>query len=71
MKDLKSLSNEELLKYYDEMLENEKCEYSMDGSGECGHFIAEAFEPIWNEFRKEFDERNIKISDSFDSEIPY
>lgn len=77
MKDLSKLTNEELIAYYEEMQEIESVEYSMDGSGECGHYIAATFEPIWAKFEKEFESRNIpevlfhKISNEEDAEMPY
>lgn len=70
MKNLKTLTNEELIAYYEEMQEIEKIEYSMDGSGECGHFIAATFEPIWAEFEKEFEIRDIQLCDCYESDMP-
>jgi len=64
MKNLKELTNCELIAYYEEMQEIESVEYSMDGSGECGHYIAATFEPIWAKFEKEFEERDIQLGES-------
>ena len=62
MRDLATLTNEELIAYYWDMQEAESIEYLMDGSGECGAMIAATFDPIWESFDKEFDRR--EISDS-------
>lgn len=70
MKNLKELTNEELISYYEEMGQIENAEYSMDGSGECGHFIAATFAPIWAEFEKEFEERGIQLIDCYESDMP-
>lgn len=70
MKDLKTLTNEELVAYYEEMQQIENVEYSMDGSGECGHFIAATFEPIWRAFDSEFEKRDIQICDCYESDMP-
>lgn len=70
MKNLKTLTNEELIAYYEEMQEIEQIEYSMDGSGECGHFIFATFEPIWDEFEKEFEIRDIQLCDCYESDMP-
>ena len=70
MKNLKELTNEELVAYYEEMQEFEKIDYAMDGSGECGHFIAATFAPIWDKFEKEFEERDIQLCDCYESDMP-
>lgn len=70
MKDLKTLSDEELIAYYKKMQEVESTDYTMDGSGECGHLIARDWEPIGRLFETEFEKREIPIPDSHVTEMP-
>lgn len=69
MKDLSKLTDEELVRYYDEMKEHESIDYSMDGSGDCGHMIAKYWTPVWEAFDAEFEKREITLH--VDCEMPY
>jgi hypothetical protein len=65
MKDLKDLTNVELISYYDEMRIYEQYELSKNLSG--GHHsstIVKTFESMWEEFIKEFEKRNIELCDN-------
>jgi hypothetical protein len=70
MKDLTTLSNDELIKAYYRAEAEQEAEHQMDGSGECGHLIDKAFEPVWEAFEKEFERRQIQISDCYSSDMP-
>lgn len=61
MKNLKQLTDAELIAYYEQMNEAENIEHSMDGSGELGPLIAAEFQLIWEAFDKEFEARNIDL----------
>lgn len=68
--DLKLLSDKELIDAYNQVEAQYDAELSMDGSGECSHFIYEAFEETFKEFEDEFLRRNIPFSE-MEEEMPY
>ena len=67
MKDLSTLTNEELLAYYDEARADEEVDYTMDGSGDYSGMIAETWEPIWESFEAEFEKREIPMPEEASS----
>jgi hypothetical protein len=56
MKNLKELTDDELIAYYDELLIAEKNDYEI---GSCGDIVSKYWEPIWREFDEEFKKRNL------------
>ena len=68
MKDLSKLSNQELSEIYDSIHEAWNQDLNMDGSGECGGFIAEHYTPILEPISEEMSKRNM-FDEGQDSEM--
>ena len=69
MKDLTTLTDAELMAAYGEAQEFETADYIMDGSGDCGHLIAQKWESIWERFNTEFEKREMIVSET--EECPF
>lgn len=67
---LAGMTDDELVAYHSEMQKHENIDYKMDGSGDCGDMIAKAWEPIWEAFEDELEERDIQLNDCYESDMP-
>ena len=61
MTDYSLLTNEELFGAYNELVEEQYNEISMDGSKDCYAMIIKAFEPDFKAMLAEFDKREIEL----------
>lgn len=59
VKDLTTLTDEELQESYISFLDFEDAEYEMDGSGECGAIIERNLRPYHEAFQEEFEKRGM------------
>lgn len=71
MKDLKNLTNEELMDIYSNVENNRSMELSLDGSGDLGHIINKHFDDFIDKLDNEIDSRDglrEQINDSYYAE---
>jgi len=71
MKTLSEMTNEELVKYSEQLQEAEYQDNKMDMSGDCGHIIAKHYEPLYEALSTEFEKRDIQLCDCYESDMPY
>jgi hypothetical protein len=72
MKDLTQLTNEGLIGSSEELYEQFNQEQAMDVSGDCGHLINKAFEPLFKALNSELESRGMLVLDeSTELEMPY
>lgn len=68
---LATMTDSELIASYEQMLLDEEAEYAMDGSGECGAYIAEAFYDTHVAYITELDKREITFETEEETSFPY
>lgn len=71
MKNLQSLTDNELVEFYQEIETCMEQEIQMDGSGELAGVIMKSFEEVWKLFEVEFELRGIQLNDCYSSDMPY
>lgn len=65
-----SSTNDQLIAWYRQNREEEYNERQMDGSGDCGHLITEAFRPVYEAIYQAFKERGLVHDMETDTILP-
>lgn len=71
MKTLNEMTNEELVKYYENLQEAEYQDYKMDMSGDCGRIISKHYEPLYEALSIEFEKRDLQMDDWYEDMPEY